>query len=141
MAVTCTSTKDGSTSPVPSTSKTSSLLYCGMTTGYKLTSRSSTLAPAVSSTCMTLRPVVVSSPYHRGAEEFCSDPEEVPPQSEVSGEHSRETYNVPMMSQVTIVLFLISLFLCEVKNVLVDFERAHDYKQRRMVELQMAGQT
>jgi len=39
------------------------------------------------------------------------------------------------MSQVTIVLFVISLFLCEVKNVPVDFERAHDYKQRRIIEL------
>ena len=43
------------------------------------------------------------------------------------------------MSQVTIVLFVISLFLCEAKNVPMDFERVHDYKQRRMVELQMAG--
>ena len=40
-----------------------------------------------------------------------------------------------MMSQVTIVLFVISLFLCEVKNMSVDFERAHDYKQRCMVKL------
>ena len=46
-----------------------------------------------------------------------------------------------MMSQVTIVLFVISLFLCEAKNVLVDFERVHDYKQRCMVELQMARQS
>jgi len=28
-----------------------------------------------------------------------------------------------------------------VKNVPVDFERAHNYKQRRMVELQMARQS
>jgi hypothetical protein len=35
---------------------------------------------------------------------------------------------------------LSSVFLlCEAKNVLVDFERVHDYKQRRMVELQMVG--
>ena len=39
------------------------------------------------------------------------------------------------MSQVTIVLFVISLFLCEAKNVPVDFERAHDYKQWHIVEL------
>ena len=44
------------------------------------------------------------------------------------------------MSQVTIVLFVINL-LCEAKNMLVDFERARDYKQRHMVELQMAGQS
>jgi hypothetical protein len=43
------------------------------------------------------------------------------------------------MSQATIVLFVISLFLCETKNVSVDFERARDYKKRRMVELQMVG--
>ena len=46
-----------------------------------------------------------------------------------------------MMSQVTIVLFVISLFLFEVKNVLVDFERVHDYKQWCIIELQMAGQS
>jgi hypothetical protein len=63
MAVTCTSARDGSTSLVPSTSKTSSLLYCSMTAGHRLTSRSSTLPPAASSTCMTLRPAIVSSPY------------------------------------------------------------------------------
>ena len=40
-----------------------------------------------------------------------------------------------MMSQVTIVLFVISLFLCEGKNVLVDFERAHNYKQWCIIEL------
>ena len=45
------------------------------------------------------------------------------------------------MSQVTIVLFVISLFLCEAKNVSVDFGRVHDYKQWRMVELLMAGQS
>ena len=43
--------------------------------------------------------------------------------------------NVPTMSQVTIILFVISLFLCEAKNMPVDFERAHDYKQMHMVEL------
>jgi hypothetical protein len=48
---------------------------------------------------------------------------------EVSNEHLHETQNVLMMSQVTIVLFVISLFLCEAKNVLVDLERAYDYKQ------------
>jgi hypothetical protein len=31
--------------------------------------------------------------------------------------------------------------LCEAKNVPVDFERVHDYKQWRMVKLQMAGQS
>ena len=61
MAITCTSTGDGSTSPMPSTSKTSSLLYCDMTAGHRLTSRSSTLPPIASSTRMTLRPAVVSS--------------------------------------------------------------------------------
>ena len=33
-----------------------------------------------------------------------------------------EMQNVPMISQVTIALFVINLFLCEAKNVLVDFE-------------------
>ena len=45
------------------------------------------------------------------------------------------------MSQVTIVLFVISLFWCEAKNMLVDFEQAHDYKQWCMVLLQMARQS
>ena len=45
------------------------------------------------------------------------------------------------MSQVTIVLFVISLFLCEAKNVLANFERAHDYKQRCIIKLQMAEQS
>ena len=45
-----------------------------------------------------------------------------------------------MMSQVTIVLFVISLFLCEAKNMPVDIKRAHDYKKWRIIELQMAGQ-
>ena len=58
--------------------------------------------------------------------EFSSDPEEVPPQREVSGEHSRKTQNIPM-SQVTHVVILINLFLSEAKNVLVDFEVAHGY--------------
>ena len=88
--VTCTSNRDESTSPTPLTSKTGSLLYCGMTADHRLTLRSSTLPPAASSTCMSLRPAVVSSPCHHGAKQFCSDPKEVPPQSEVSGEHSRE---------------------------------------------------
>jgi hypothetical protein len=139
MAITCTSVGDGSTSPAPSSSKTCSLLYCGMTVGHRFTSRSSTLPPAARSTRTTVRLIVVSSPCPCGAKEFCSDPEEVPPQSKVFGEHSRETQNVPTMSQATIVLFVISLFLCETKNVSVDFERARDYKKRRMVELQMVG--
>ena len=42
--------------------------------------------------------------------------------------------NVPML-QVTSVVFLINLFLCEVKNVLVDFEVAHGYYQRLAIEL------
>ena len=46
MAVTCTSIGDGSTSPMPSTSKMGSLLYCGMTVGHRLTSRSLTLPSA-----------------------------------------------------------------------------------------------
>ena len=45
--------------------------------------------------------------------------------------------NVPM-SQVTSVIFLINLFLCEVKNVSVDFNVAHGYQQREAIELQMA---
>ena len=45
MVATCTSAMDGSTSPTPSTSKMGSLLYCGMTAGHRLTSRSSTLPP------------------------------------------------------------------------------------------------
>jgi len=49
--------------------------------------------------------------------------------------------NIPMMSQVTIVLFVISVFLCEAKNVSVDFNRAHDYKQWCIIELQMARQS
>ena len=60
--VTCTSTGDGSTSPVPSTSKMGSLLYCGMMAGHRLMSRSSTLPPAASSTHTTSRLAVVSSP-------------------------------------------------------------------------------
>jgi hypothetical protein len=60
--VTCTFIGDGSTSLVPLTSKTGSLLYCGMMTGHRLTSRSLTLPPTASSTSMTLRPTVVSSP-------------------------------------------------------------------------------
>ena len=63
IASTYTSTRDGSTSPMPSTSKMGSLLYCGMTAGHRLTSRSSTLPPAASSTHMTLRLAVVSSLY------------------------------------------------------------------------------
>ena len=43
-----------------------------------------------------------------------------------------------MMLQVTIVLFIINLFLCEAKNMPVDFRRAHDYKQWCIIELQMA---
>lgn len=43
------------------------------------------------------------------------------------------------MLQVTIVVLLINLFLCEVKNVPVDFERAHGYGELHMVELRMAG--
>ena len=62
MAVTCTSTKDGSTSPTPSTSKMGSLLYCGMMASHRLTSRSLTLRPTTSSTRTTSRMVVVSSP-------------------------------------------------------------------------------
>jgi hypothetical protein len=90
---------------------------------------------------MTASPTVVSSPTHHGAKEFSSDPKEVPPQSKVSSEYSRETQNVLTMSQVAIVLFVINFFLSEAKNVLVDFEQAHDYKQWCMVELQMAGQS
>ena len=79
----------------------------------------------------------MSLPTYQGAKEFCSDPEEVPPQSEVSGEHSHETQNVSM-SQVTHVVFLINLFLCEPKNVPVDFEVVHGYQQREVVELYIA---
>ena len=43
--ITCTSVRDGSTSAVPSTSKSGSLLYYGMTASHRLTSRSSTLPP------------------------------------------------------------------------------------------------
>ncbi|XP_066323311.1 B3 domain-containing protein_Os02g10420-like [Miscanthus floridulus] len=45
------------------------------------------------------------------------------------------------MSQVTIVHFVINIFLYEAKNVLVDFKRPHNYKQQCKVELQMAGQS
>ena len=62
MAITCTSTGDGSTSPMPSTSKMGSLLYCGMMANHRLTSRSSTSPPAASNTHTTSRPAVVSSP-------------------------------------------------------------------------------
>jgi len=41
---------------------------------------------------------------------------EVPPQREVSGVHSCETQNVPMMSQVTVVLFVISIFCAKQKT-------------------------
>jgi hypothetical protein len=63
MVVTCTSAGDRSTLPTPSTSKMGSLLYCGMMVGHRLTSRSSTLPPATSSTRTTLSPAVVNSPY------------------------------------------------------------------------------
>ena len=61
-AVTCTSIGDGSTPPMPSTSKMGSLLFYGMMIGHRLTSRSLTLPPTASSTRTTLRPAVVSSP-------------------------------------------------------------------------------
>jgi len=61
--VTCTSAEDGSTLPTPLTSKMSSLLYCGMTASHRLMSRSSTLIIAASSTRMTSRLAVISSPY------------------------------------------------------------------------------
>ena len=38
MVATCTSTRDRSTLPAPSTSKMGSLLYCGMAAGHRLTS-------------------------------------------------------------------------------------------------------
>ena len=60
--VTCNSAGDGSILPMPSTSKMDSLLYCGMTAGHRLTLRSSTLPLAASSTRMTSRLAVVSSP-------------------------------------------------------------------------------
>ena len=46
-----------------------------------------------------------------------------------------------MMWQATIVLFVISLFLCEAKNVLVDFKVAHGYQQWQAVKLQMVVQS
>ena len=63
MVVSCTSARDGSTSPAPSTSKMGSLLYCGMTASHRLTLGSLTLPPTASSTCTTLRLEVVSSLY------------------------------------------------------------------------------
>ena len=45
MVVTCTSAEAESTLLVPSTSKMGSLLYCGMTVGHRLMSRSFTLPP------------------------------------------------------------------------------------------------
>jgi hypothetical protein len=55
----------------------------------------------------------------------------------VSTRVSRRTYlrcrKLPLSSLSSVFL------LCEAKNMLVDIERAHDYKQWRMVELQMAG--
>ena len=47
MVVACTSTGDGSTSSVCSTSKTGSLLYCGMTASHRLKSRYLTLPSAI----------------------------------------------------------------------------------------------
>ena len=62
MAATCTFTEDGVTSPAPSTSAMGTLLYCGMTASHRLTSRSLTLPPTASSTRMTSRLEIVSSP-------------------------------------------------------------------------------
>jgi hypothetical protein len=45
------------------------------------------------------------------------------------------------MSQVTSVIFLINLFLCETKNVPVAFEVVYGYQQWQAIELQMAGQS
>ena len=45
------------------------------------------------------------------------------------------------MSHVTSVIFLINLFLCEAKNVAMDFEVAHVYQQPEAFELQMARQS
>ena len=55
---------------------------------------------------------------------------------QVSTHARRRTYQ--RCHKVTIVLFVISLFLYEAKNIPVDFEQVLDYKQRCMVELQMA---
>ena len=62
MVATCTSIRDGNTLPMPSTSKTGSLLYCGMMAAHRLTSRSLTLPPTASSTRPTSRRAIISSP-------------------------------------------------------------------------------